>query len=68
MIIRTHLKELKGKLMLHEKIVQDSQLNGLTQKPVIIHELEYYDEVVQQNVQANGVERGKEFVNWMDTL
>ena len=36
--------------------------------PILIHELEYYDEIVQQNIQANGTELVKKFVEWCDSL
>lgn len=36
--------------------------------PILIHELEYYDEIVQQNIQANGPELVKKFVEWCDSL
>lgn len=51
-------------------IVQEIHEQGiLTQKfgkeiPVIIHELEYYDEIAEQNVKANGWELIEEFVKF----
>ena len=41
----------------------------LTQKfgrelPIIIHELEYYDEIAKQNIKANGYETVKDFSEW----
>lgn len=41
----------------------------LTQKfgkeiPIIIHELEYYDEIAEQNIKANGKELVEDFVNF----
>lgn len=32
--------------------------------PILIHELEYYDEIAEQNIQANGKELVKDFVNY----
>ena len=32
--------------------------------PIIIHELEYYDEIVKQNIKANGYETVKDFSEW----
>lgn len=32
--------------------------------PVIIHELEYYDEIAEQNIKANGEELVREFAEW----
>ena len=32
--------------------------------PVIIHELEYYEEIANQNIEANGYELVEEFVNF----
>lgn len=34
--------------------------------PVIIHELEYYDEIAEQNIEANGEELIKDFVNFCE--
>ena len=41
----------------------------LTQKfgrelPIIIHELEYYDEIAEQNMKANGEDLVKDFAEW----
>ena len=41
----------------------------LTQKfgkelPIIIHELEYYDEIAEQNIKANGENLVKDFAEW----
>lgn len=32
--------------------------------PVLIHELEYYDEIVRQNIEANGEELVMDFADW----
>lgn len=32
--------------------------------PVLIHELEYYDEIAEQNIQANGKQLVRDFVKW----
>lgn len=50
------------------QVAQDTHRSNLTQKPIIIHGLEYYDEIAKQNIKANGIERVKEFVNWIETL
>lgn len=34
-------------------------------KPIIIHGLEYYDQIRDQNIEANGDERVKDFSNWI---
>ena len=50
------------------EIVKNSHLNELTNKPILIHELEYYDRIKNQNIEANGIERVKEFSNWIDDM
>lgn len=35
-------------------------------KPIIIHELEYYDQIRDQNIEANGAERVKDFSSWIN--
>lgn len=32
--------------------------------PILIHELEYYDEIAEQNIRANGEELAGEFAQW----
>ena len=32
--------------------------------PVIIHELEYYDKIAEQNIKANGEKLVKDFAGW----
>ena len=32
--------------------------------PIIIHELEYYDEIAEQNIEANGDEIVNDFSEW----
>ena len=37
--------------------------------PILIHELEYYDEIAEQNIEANGEELVKDFtafIDWME--
>lgn len=52
------------------RIVKEIHEQGiLTQKfgkeiPIIIHELEYYDEIAEQNVEANGEELIRDFVRF----
>lgn len=36
--------------------------------PIIIHELEYYDKIVKQNIEANGIDLVKDFVNYINSL
>ncbi len=51
-------------------IVREIHKQGiLTQKfgkklPIIIHELEYYDEIAEQNIKANGENLVKDFAEW----
>ena len=33
--------------------------------PILIHELEYYDQIAKQNIEANGEELVKEFSDWI---
>ena len=47
-------------------IVQRLHKEQITELPILIHELEYYDEIKNQNVLANGIERVKEFAGWID--
>jgi len=35
---------------------------------VLIHELEYYREIAEQNIAANGAERVQEFVDWIESM
>lgn len=52
------------------ELVQELHTSGiLTRKfgreiPVLIHELEYYDEIAEQNIQANGMELVEDFVEF----
>lgn len=36
--------------------------------PIIIHELEYYDKIAKQNIEANGLDLVKDFVNYINSL
>jgi hypothetical protein len=36
--------------------------------PILIHELEYYDEIAEQNIEANGEELVKEFITFIDWM
>ncbi|NMH86766.1 hypothetical protein [Flavivirga algicola] len=40
----------------------------ITTKPILIHELEYYDQIRDQNIEANGKERVIEFTNWINEM
>ncbi len=52
------------------EIVRDIHRQGiLTRKfgkelPILIHELEYYDTIAEQNIEANGQELVKDFADW----
>ena len=52
------------------EIVQEIHESGiLTDKfgkeiPILIHELEYYEEIADQNIEANGDCLDEEFVKW----
>ena len=51
-------------------IVRDIHKQGILSNkfgkelPIIIHELEYYDEIAEQNILANGEELVKDFTEW----
>ena len=51
------------------EIVQQLHTSGIIKNkfgkeiPVLIHELEYYDEIAEQNIEANGEELVKDFVD-----
>lgn len=36
--------------------------------PVIVHEVEYYDEIARQNVEANGPELASGLVQWISSM
>ena len=36
--------------------------------PILIHELEYYDQIAKQNMEANGEELVKEFSDWIYSM
>ena len=46
--------------------VQRFHKEHITELPILIHELEYFDEIKDQNILANGIERVKEFAVWID--
>jgi hypothetical protein len=48
-------------------IVKRLHKEHITELPIIIHELEYYDEIKNQNFLANGMEKVKEFADWIDS-
>ena len=33
--------------------------------PILIHELEYYDQIAEQNIEANSEELVKDFSDWI---
>ncbi len=50
------------------KIVQEIHSSKLTDLPILIHELEYYGTIKEQNIKANGEKRVKEFTKWINEL
>ncbi len=48
--------------------VQKIHKTEITTKPILIHELEYYDKIRDQNIEANGKERVIEFTNWINQM
>ena len=50
------------------KVVQHIHSSNVTKLPIIIHELEYYYAILEQNIKANGAERVKGFVEWIDRM
>ncbi|QHT69414.1 hypothetical protein GXP67_23610 [Rhodocytophaga rosea] len=50
------------------RIVKETHHSQLTDLPILIHELEYYDVIRDQNIQANGTERVKEFTEWINEM
>ncbi|MCT4615590.1 MAG: DUF4303 domain-containing protein [Marinifilaceae bacterium] len=47
------------------EIVQDLQEDLDLEQPILIHELEYYPQIAEQNIRANGLKKVKEFTNWI---
>lgn len=54
------VKEIHNKGIIREKFGRDI--------PILIHELEYYDEIGEQNRRANGVELVKDFSDYINSL
>jgi len=50
------------------QIVQETHHTKLTGLPILIHELEYYDIIRDQNRKANGEEKVKEFTDWINKM
>ncbi|QHT67775.1 hypothetical protein GXP67_14590 [Rhodocytophaga rosea] len=50
------------------QIVQETHQAQITNLPILIHELEYYDLIRDQNIQANGRERVSEFSEWINEM
>lgn len=48
---------------LHEEKVLTKKLGK--ELPILIHELEYYDKIAEQNIEANGEELVKDFTKWI---
>ncbi len=49
-------------------IVQQLQNFYELEIPIIIHELEYYDLIAEQNIAANGAEKVQELVAWINEM
>lgn len=50
------------------QLVQTFHESTPTKVPILIHELEYYDEIRDQNILANGEELVKEFSDWINDM
>nr|WKN38325.1 hypothetical protein K4G66_06370 [Tunicatimonas sp. TK19036] len=50
------------------EIVQLLHAANVSNLPIIIHELEYYAVVSEQNDKANGTERVQEFIDWISQM
>lgn len=56
------------------EIVEEIHNSGILKEkfgkeiPIIIHELEYYDTIAQQNIKANGPELVKDFCDFIDSM
>lgn len=35
---------------------------------ILIHELEYYDQIAEQNIEANGEDLVKDFTDWIYSM
>ena len=47
-------------------VVKKTHESNVTETPIIIHELEYYDAIKDQNILANGEQRIEEFTDWIN--
>jgi len=54
------VKEIHKSGVIKEKLGRDI--------PILIHELDYYDEIAKQNIEANGLELVKSFVDYINRL
>ena len=54
------VKEIQNSGILKDKFQRDI--------PILIHELEYYDKIAEQNIEANGAEIVKDFVDFVNGL
>ena len=50
------------------ELVREILKDGIATKPILIHELEYYDQIRDQNIEANGAESLKDFSNWINVM
>ncbi len=56
------------------RTAQELHASGLIEKlfgrpiPIVVHELEYYDEIAQQNIEANGPELASGLVEWISSM
>ena len=46
--------------------VQQLHVKHVTNLPILIHELDYDDDIKKQNIRANGIKRVGEFTTWID--
>lgn len=62
-ITRAFVNELVGIVReIHEERVLTIKFGK--ELPILIHELEYYDEIAEQNIRANGEDLVREFAEW----
>ncbi len=47
------------------EVVSSLHETQIVNVPVIIHEIEYYDEIAKQNLRANGIDKGQGFAEWV---
>lgn len=50
------------------EIVHDIQAELNLKQPILIHELEYYSAIAEQNIEANGKERVQGLCDWINSM